>query len=67
MEEREGKAGSGQFSDEQIEKLRAARFQERVQRVLEVMREERVDWRGVPVITPDGRIAVRVVPVEMAG
>jgi len=48
-----------------LEALRARRFQERVQRVVEVMRREGVDWRGVPYITPEGRIAVRVVPVEM--
>jgi len=30
-----------------------------------VMKEERVDWRGVAFVTPDGRIAVQVTPVEM--
>jgi hypothetical protein len=45
--------------------LQRRRFQERVERVLEVMRRERVDWRGLPFIGADGRIGVRVVPVEL--
>ena len=53
-------------SDQEIEQLRQERFRQRVQRVLDVMQEERVDFRGVPHITPEGRIGVRVVPVEMA-
>jgi predicted N-acetyltransferase YhbS len=53
-----------ELDDDAIERLKQERFQQRVQRVLAAMREERVDWRGVPVVTPDGRIAVRVVPVE---
>jgi len=36
-----------------------------VERVLAVMQEERIDWRGVARVTSDGRIAVSVVPVEM--
>jgi len=32
---------------------------------LAVMKEQRIDWRGVPVVTQDGRIGVKVVPVEM--
>jgi hypothetical protein len=53
------------MSDEQWEALRRQRFQARVQRVLAVMQEERVDWRGVPFVAADGRIGVRVMPVEM--
>jgi len=53
------------LSDSAIERLRRERFAERVQRVLAVMKEERVDWRGVAFVTPDGRIAVQVTPVEM--
>jgi alkanesulfonate monooxygenase SsuD/methylene tetrahydromethanopterin reductase-like flavin-dependent oxidoreductase (luciferase family) len=55
------------LSDQDIERLRRERFAERVQRVLAVMREERVDWRGAAFVTPDGRIAVRVMPVPMQG
>jgi hypothetical protein len=53
------------LSDEAIRAMQQTRFQERVQRVQEVMQRERVDWRGVPFIAPDGRIGVRVVPVEV--
>jgi hypothetical protein len=49
-----------------LEQLRRQRFQQRVHRVLEAMRRERVDWRAVPYLTPDGRITARIVPVEMA-
>jgi hypothetical protein len=56
-----------QLSDDAIDELRQERFQHRVQRVLAVMQAERIDWRGLPVITADGRIAVRVVPVDAAG
>ena len=52
------------LSDEEIQAMQQARFQERVQRVLAVMQRERVDWRGVPFVAADGRIGVRVVPVE---
>jgi hypothetical protein len=52
-------------SDDAIEDIKRRRFQERVNRVLAVMRQERIDWRGIPVLTPDGRISVQVVPVEM--
>lgn|GEM_PF-1378665 len=63
----EGKAKSerSELSEEQLEQMRQARFRERVGCVLAVMREERIDWRGLPTVTPDGRIVVRVVPVEM--
>jgi hypothetical protein len=54
-----------ELSDEAVERIRRERFEQRVNRVLQVMREQRVDWRGVPYITPEGRIAVRIVPVEM--
>jgi len=54
-----------QMSDEEIEQMKRQRFQQRVQRVLEVMRQERIDWRGVAYITSDGRIGVRIVPAEM--
>jgi hypothetical protein len=53
------------LSDAGIRELQRRRFQERVERVLEVMRRERVDWRGLPFIGADGRIGVRVVPVEL--
>jgi pyruvate/oxaloacetate carboxyltransferase len=49
-----------------LEQLRRQRFQQRVQRVLEAMRRERIDWRAVPYLTPDGRIIARILPVEMA-
>jgi hypothetical protein len=52
------------LTDEAIEEMKRKRFETRVNRVLAVMREERIDWRGVPLVTPDGRIGVRVVPVE---
>jgi len=39
-------------------------FRERVERVLAVMSEERIDWRGQALITSDGRIVTRVLPVE---
>ncbi len=54
-----------QLSDAEIERLKSQRFQERVERVLEVMTRERVDWRAIPYITPDGRVVARVVPAEM--
>ena len=53
------------LSDADIEEMKRQRFQERVERVLEVMTRERVDWRAIPHITPDGRIVTRVVPAEM--
>ena len=52
------------LTDEAIEEMKRKRFESRVDRVLAVMREERIDWRGVPLVTPDGRIGVRVVPGE---
>ncbi len=52
------------MSDEAIREVQQRRFRERVQRVLEAMQRERVDWRGLPFIAADGRIGVRVVPVE---
>lgn len=53
------------MSDALLEGLRQQRFRQRVDRVVAVMNEERIDWRGVPFIGPDGRIGVRVHPVEM--
>lgn len=53
------------LTDDAIEEMKRKRFEARVNRVLAAMREERIDWRGVPLVTPDGRIAVRVVPAEM--
>jgi hypothetical protein len=53
--------------DEELEALRRRRFAERVGRVLEVMREEGIDWRGMATISADGRIVTRVVPVEARG
>ena len=52
-------------SDEAIEEIRKQRFNERVQRVLEVMRRERIDWQGIPTISSDGRITVRLQPREI--
>ena len=58
-------AGPPVPSDEAIEDIRKQRFNERVQRVLEVMQQERIDWQGRPIITPDGRIEVKLYPVEI--
>ena len=54
------------ISDEALEAVRRDRFRQRVERVLEAMRRERIDWRALAFITPDGRIALRVVPIEMS-
>ncbi len=54
-----------ELTDEELEALKAARFRERVNRVLAAMRREGVDWQAVLHITPDGRIGARVMPVEM--
>jgi len=56
---------SPELSDEAIREIAQRRFQQRVNRVLAVMKEEGVDFRGMAVITADGRIGVRVAPVEM--
>ena len=61
-----GGVESPPLTEEAIREIIEERRRQRIQRVLEVMRRERIDWRGVPFVTPDGRIAVRVVPVEMA-
>ena len=53
------------MSDEELEQLRRERFEVRVKTVLAVMQEQKIDWRGVPYITPDGAIKVRLLPVEM--
>ena len=54
-----------EISDEALEAAQRERLRQRVERVLEAMRRERIDWRPVAFITPDGRIALRVVPIEM--
>ena len=53
------------LADEELDRLRRERFRERVGRVLAAMRQERIDWRGHPYLTGDGRIGVRVEPVEL--
>jgi hypothetical protein len=61
-----GEAGqSTEQIEQELQRRKEADFQQRLRRVLEVMRAERIDWRGAPFFTPDGRIAVRVVPIEM--
>ncbi len=65
MDEREDNEIAAKLSEEQLEEIRRQRFQQRVERVLEVMQRERVDWRGLPFIGADGRIGVRVVPIEL--
>jgi len=66
------KKATGAEQERTIEELEAEAqakrqvdFRGRVERVLAVMKEQRIDWRGVPVVTQDGRIGVKVVPVEM--
>jgi len=54
-----------ELPDEAIEEIKRRRFQQRVQRVMAVMQQERIDWRGIPFLTPDGRIGVRVLPVDL--
>ena len=53
------------LSDADIDEMKRQRLQARVRRVLAVMQQERIDWRGMPFLTRDGRIGVRVRPVEM--
>jgi hypothetical protein len=65
MDERERAEPAAEISEERLEEIRRQRFQQRVERVLEVMQHERVDWRGLPFIAADGRIGVRVVPVDL--
>jgi len=62
----EAAPGGDSVTDAELERIRQERFRRRVERVLAVMVEERIDWRGAPFIAPDGRVGVRVVPVEMA-
>jgi len=57
--------GVPEMSDMDLERMRRERFRRRVERVLAAMNKERIDWRGVPFIAEDGRIGVRVEPVEM--
>ena len=61
----EGKAAA--LSDAELESLRRRRFEERVERVQGVMREERIDWQGIAFLTAEGTVGVRVVPVEARG
>jgi len=63
----EAAPGKDGVTDAELERIRRERFGRRVERVLAAMREERIDWKGVPFIAADGRVGVRVVPVEMAG
>ena len=65
MDERERAEPAAEISEERLDEIRRQRFQQRVERVLEVMQRERVDWRGVPFVAADGRIGVRVVPVDL--
>ena len=53
------------LSDAELESLRRRRFEERVERVQAVMREQRIDWEGIAFVTTEGRIVVRVVPIEI--
>ena len=53
-----------EISNEDLERIRLERFQERVNRVVAVMKRERVDWRGMPFIQ-DGQIRARVIPVDL--
>ena len=50
--------------DEKREPTYQDQFKARVARVAAVMQEERIAWRGIPAFTQDGRVGVRVVPVE---
>ena len=63
----EAAPGKDGVTDAELERIRRERFGRRVERVLAVMREERIDWKGVAFIAPDGRVGVRVVPVELSG
>ena len=65
MDERERAEPAAEISEERLDEIRRQRFQQRVERVLEVMQRERVDWRGLPYIAADGRVGVRVVPVDL--
>ena len=59
----EGRAPA--LSDAELELMTRQRFQARLDRVLAVMREERIDWRAVAYVTADGRLAARVAPVDV--
>jgi len=52
------------ISDEQVRQIREQRYRERLGRVLEVMKREQVDFQAQPLITSDGRISARVMPVD---
>lgn len=64
-EKQTGATSAPELSDEELARLRRQRFEERVRRVLAVMQQERIDWRGAAYVAPDGRIGVRVMPVEI--
>lgn len=65
MSDEQDTASVSEPTDQAIEQIKQQRFRARVERVVVVMQEEQIDWRGIPFLTPDGRIAVRVVPAEM--
>jgi len=56
-----------ELNDAELEALRRRRFEERVERVQAVMREQRIDWQGIAFLTAVGTVGVRVVPVEARG
>jgi hypothetical protein len=62
----EGPKSETTITDDELQVMARERFQGRVERVLAVMREERIDWRGIAFIAPDGRIGVRVMPVDLS-
>ncbi|MBE9565220.1 MAG: hypothetical protein IMF16_00525 [Proteobacteria bacterium] len=65
MSDEKEPASVSEPTDQAIEQIKQQRFRVRVERVVAVMQEEQIDWRGIPFLTPDGRIGVRVMPVEM--
>jgi hypothetical protein len=57
------KGAAQPLTDAALRAEQERRFQQRVARVIEFMRQQGVDFRGIPLITQDGRIGARVVPV----
>jgi len=53
------------ITDQDLAQLRQQRFNERVGRVLDAMRQERIDFQAVPYLTADGRVAARVQAVDV--
>ena len=53
-----------ELTEEELRAEQMRRFQERVNRVLMVMKRERVDFQAQAFLMPDGRIGTRVMPVE---